>query len=124
MIREINSKDWPEFCKRLTHELKGATVKLETTKPDGLKETLATEATFQGIAFEQVDGCSDAITLRVRAEREIVHQMLDPIHVQLRASAAGAGDFNMLQIGSESGVTIITLHPAVHAKMLDGLKAG
>lgn len=120
MIREIKSTDWPDFCRRITQKLFGAMVKLEVIAPDGIKSETAANATFQGLEFDSSDSCNDTITLRVRGHREIVHQMIDPIHVRLHPSET-PGDFNPLQIEAEGGVTIITLHPAIHAQMLEGL---
>ena len=68
------------------------------------------------------DACSDVITLRLRAEREIVREIIEPIKLLLHPSGTG-GDFNQLQIEAESGVMLLTFHPAIHARMLKGLKA-
>jgi hypothetical protein len=120
MIKEIDSSDWPVFCQRLSQQRAGATVKLEVIKPDGVKTEVAANAAFQGMTFDKSDGCSDGITLRLRAEREIVHEIIEPIQIRLQPS--GAGDFNQVQIEAENGITFITFHPAIHAQMLEGLQ--
>lgn len=123
MIREINNADWPAFCQLLTQQRAGATVKLEAIEPDNLKSELAANANFQSATFVKTDGCSDIITLRLRAAREIVHEIIEPIQIRLHPSGA-PGDFNPVQIEAESGVIFLTFHPAIHAQMLEGLKAG
>jgi len=71
--------------------------------------------------FDKSDACNDVITLRLRSTREIVHEILDPIRITLHPSRE-SGDFNPLQIAAENGITIITLHPAIHAQMLGDLE--
>lgn len=122
MIREINSTDWPAFCQILSRQRSGATAKLEVIETDGVKSELAANAVFQGISFDKKDACSDAITLRLRSEREMVREIIEPIKLLLHPSGTG-GDFDQLQIEAESGVILITFHPAIHADMLKGLKA-
>jgi hypothetical protein len=123
MIREINSPDWPAFCQQLNGQQAGATVKLEVTGPDGIKTEMAANAAFQSITFDKGDSCSDVITLRLRAAREIVHEIIEPIKMLLHPSGAN-GDFNPLQIEAENGVVFVTFHPAIRAQMLEDLKAG
>ena len=117
MIREINSADWPTFCQRLSRERAGAVLKLEIIEPGGAKSERA-NATFEKMAFEKNEGCNDVITLRLREGREIVHQIVEPIYIRLQPSSAS--DFNQIQIEAESGVTLLTLHPAIHPQMLEG----
>ena len=119
--REINSSDWPAFCQRITAQRAGATVKLEVIETDGVKSELVANAALQSMVFVKTDGCSDTLTLRVRAEREVVHEITEPVSIRLRSSGT-PGDFNSLQIEAESGVTLITIHPPLHAQMLEGLK--
>jgi hypothetical protein len=123
MIREINASDWPAFCQRLNQQRAGATVKLEVIEPDGVKTELFANASFQSMTFDKRDSCSDIITLRLRAAREIVHEIIEPIKILLNPSGA-SGDFNPVQIEAENGVLFITFHPAIHADMLKGLQAG
>jgi hypothetical protein len=123
MKQEIKNSEWPAFCRLLNRQLAGATVKLEVIEPDEVKTELVANATFQSMAFDKSDSCSDTITLRLRATREIVHEIIEPVKMLLLPSGA-AGDFNQLQIEAESGVVFITFHPAIHEKMLEGLKAG
>jgi hypothetical protein len=120
MIYEIKSSDWPAFCQRLSQQRAGAMVKLETIESNGIKTERVASASFQSLVLDQTDACNDVITLRLRSTREIVHKILDPIHITLYPSGE-SGDFNPLQIAAENGITIITLHPAIHAQMLGDL---
>lgn len=121
MIREIKDTDWPAFCRLLTAQQAGATVKLEVLESDGVKSELVGGAAFQGMTYDKTDSCSDVITLRLRAAREIVHEIVEPIQMRLHPTGA-QGEFNPLQIEAESGVIFITFHPAIPARMLEGLK--
>ena len=122
MIREINSADWPVFCKRLSEQCAGATAKLEVIEPDGIKSERVGGANFQSLEFVKAAGCSDLMVLRLRSEREMIYEMVDPIRILLQPSGAG-GDFNVLEIEAESGVSFITFEPAIHGLMFEGLKA-
>lgn len=121
MIREINSPDWEEFCHRLTKELAGATVSLEIIEPNGAKSEIAAGAMLDEIAFKKTDACSDVIVIRLGNTREIVHQIIEPIHVNLHSS--GGTDFNLLEIKAESGVSLIHLQPTIHPRLLGDLKS-
>jgi hypothetical protein len=122
MIHEIESSDWPAFCQRISQQRAGAMVKLEVVEPDGVRTERFANATLQDMVFAATDRCSDVITLRLKGPGEIVYEITEPIEITLHSSG-GTGDFNPLQINAESGVTFITLHPAIHAEMLAGLKA-
>ena len=121
MKREINSSDWPDFCQRLTQQRAGAMARLEVIEPDGVRSEQVASATLQSMVFTKTAACSDSITLRLRNEREVVYEIVEPIRILLHPSET-PGDFNPLQIEAESGVTFITLHPAIHEQMLEGLK--
>ena len=119
MIHEVNNTDWPAFCQRLTQQRAGALVKLETIEPNGTKTERVASATLQSMVFDKSDTCNDVITLRLKNTRDIVHEILDPIQLTLHSSGDSDG-FNPLQIVAENGTTILTLHPAIHAPVLEG----
>jgi hypothetical protein len=121
MIHEIDSSDWPAFCQRVSEQRTGATVKLEVVESSGVKSERVANATFQGMSFDSTNPCSDVITLRLRGEREIVYEIIDPIQILLHGSKASA-DYNSIQIDAESGVSFITIHPPIHSEMFKGLK--
>ncbi len=118
MIHEIKNVDWPAFCERLTQQRVGAMVKLETIESNGIKTERIASAAFQSMVFDKTDACNDVITLRLRSNQEIVHEIVDPLRITLHPSGAHA-DFNPLQIAAENGTFIITFHPAIHAQMLE-----
>jgi|SRR5271168_3209512 len=122
MIREINNQDWSIICQRITEQRAAATVKLEVIGSDSIKIEKAANATLQSMAFVKTDGCSDGITLRLKNPHEIIHEIVEPIRIQLQSSGK-SDDFNLIFIEAESGITILTLHPAVHQQMLAGLKS-
>jgi len=121
MTHEINSSDWPVFCKRVSEQRAGAIVKLELFELNGVKARQIEGATFQSMVFDAAGACNNVITFRLTNGREIVHEILDPIQIRLNASEAG-GDFNPLEIKAENGMTTVTFHPAIHAQILEGLK--
>ena len=121
MTCEINSHDWPAFCRRITEQRAAATVKLEAIGPDGIKTGLVDGGALQSMTFDGSDPCNDLIILRVRQTREITHEILDPIQIRLLPSGT-PGDFNPIEIVAENGTTLITLTPSVHARMLEGFK--
>ncbi len=118
MVHEIKSSDWPGFCQRLTQQRAGAKVKLEIVEPNGTKTEQVASATFESMVFDNSDACSDVITLRLQSSQKVVHEILDPIRITLHPSGE-ADAFNPLQITAESGLTIITLHPAINRQMLE-----
>jgi hypothetical protein len=117
MIHEIKFTDWPAFCQRLGEHRAGATVKLETINLNGIRTEVVASAEFQSFVFSKVDACSDLIIVRLKNHSLIVHEIFDPFRITLH-STDGSGDFNPLQIAAENGITILTLHPAIHAQML------
>ena len=120
MLREINSRDWPDFCNRLNQQCRGALVRIESILPDGKKSDRVGEATFEGMELDRSDSCNDVLHLRVRNEREVKYDIVDPIHILLRETRPGE-DFNPIQIEGETGTTFVTFKPAIHAQMLAGL---
>ncbi len=118
---EINSHDWRDFCQRISRQCQGAMISIELVGPDGLKTERARDLTLEDIVFDTKDPCNDMILVRARNTREITYDIIDPIYIRLRESAS-RNDFNPVQIEAENGTTFLTLHPAIHAQMLEGLK--
>jgi hypothetical protein len=122
MIHEINSSDWPAFCERISEQRSGARVKLEVIEPDGVKTERVADGGLQSMIFDDGNACSDTIVLRITDAREVVHEIIEPIRIRLHPSNS-AGDFHTIEIEAESGISIITLTPSIHAQMLEELKA-
>jgi hypothetical protein len=96
-------------------------VKLEIIGSNGLKIEKGANATLQSMVFEATDSCSDLITLRLANPGEIIHEIIEPIQITLQSSG-NTSELNLITIEAESGITLITLHPAIPAQMLAGLK--
>jgi hypothetical protein len=120
MIHEIKSSDWQAFCQRVTEHRNGAAVELEIVEPGGRKTEHNANMILQSMAFSAKNACCDVIALSLRGPKELIHEILDPIQVLLRASKA-AGDFNLIQIEAENGITNIKLNPAIRPDMLVGM---
>ncbi len=96
-------------------------ISIELVEPDGLKTEITSDLILEGMDFDTQDSCNDVILVRMRDGREITYDIIDPIHIRLRESE-GRNDFNPVQIEAENGTIFLTLHPAIHAQMLEGLK--
>lgn len=121
MILEIDSHDWPAFCRRMTEQRAAAMIKLEVIQPDGVKTELVAGGVMQSMTFDGTDPCNDIMVLRIKETREIVHEIIDPIRVQLHPSGK-PDDFHKIEIEAENGITVISISPPVHKQMLEGLK--
>ena len=120
MIHEIKSNDWQAFCQRVTEQRNGAAVELEIVEPDGRKTEHSANMILHSMVFGAKNACCDVIALSLRGPKELIHEILDPIQVLLRASRT-AGDFNLIQIEAENGITNLKLHPAISMDMLAGM---
>lgn len=94
---------------------------IEVLGADGLKTERVSNTTLQALEFDASGACNDIISLRVRNERELTYEIIDPIHIKLRETENG-NDYNPVQIEAENGITFLTIHPAIHAPMLAGIK--
>ena len=121
-MREIESKDWQAFCRQVTRYCKGGLISIELIGANGLKTELVRDLLLKDILLHAPNPCNDVISVRARGGREVLHEVIDPIHVLLWETVGG-NDFNPIQIDGENGTTLLTLHPAVHAQMLEGMKS-
>ena len=119
-ILEVKSSDWSVFCKRISKEQAGATVKVEVVGSNGVSDELSANGTFESLAFDATGACNNLIALRLSDGRPIAHEIIDPVHIRLNQSEAG--DCNQLEVKAENGITSITFHPAIRAEWLAGLK--
>ena len=120
MQMNLPSAEWPKLCQRISQERAGAQVKLEVLEKDGVKKERVSEALLESLDFDNSDACNDVILLRMRGNRDLVHEMIDPIRVVFHPSGT-PNDFNPIQIEAENGISLITLHPAIHLQMLEGV---
>ncbi|MDB6016102.1 MAG: hypothetical protein JWR19_591 [Pedosphaera sp.] len=119
-IREVSSTSWDEFCRRINGQQRGALVNIETIASDGYRMTTASDAIFESLALDARGACNDVLSVRVSKDRELIHDIIEPIHIKLTESSA-SGDYNPVQIEAENGITLLTFHPAIHNQLLDGL---
>ena len=119
--KEIPSKDWEAFCRRISELRHEATVTIEQLRPDGQRDEVARHLPLQQIKFELSAGCSDQLRIDLGAtgEKPVSHLITEPIHIILRPSEGGS--FNPLEIDAESGTTLLTFHPAIRADFINDL---
>ena len=120
-LQEINSRDWDDFCRRISQQRQGAMTTIEMIGPDGIKTEKAGSATLESMVLDTHGTCNSVISIRVRNNREITHEIIDPIRVMLKQTGE-QGEFNSVQIEAENGTTLLAFHPAIHARMLEGLR--
>jgi hypothetical protein len=125
VIKEINSKDWGKFCEKLNTLRHDALLTIESVQPDGQKQELARNVPLQNVKFEKTEGCSDMVFLEVGSgaglERPKQHVITDQIHMRVKTTEQ-QGSFNPVMIEAESGVTMLTFHPALREDVLQDLQ--
>lgn len=119
-MRELRSKSWGDFCQRVSQQQHGGTLNIEVVEPDGRTVETANGAIFDRMALDTGGACSNVISVQAANEREINHQIIEPIHILLRESNEH-GDYNPVEIQAENGKTLLTFHPAIHEELLKGL---
>lgn len=120
-MRDIKSNSWSEFCRRISQQQHGGTLNIEVVEPDGRRNQTASGAIFDRMELDTSDACNNVISIRAAGEREINHQIIDPIYILLRDSGS-SGDYNPVEIQAENGQTRLTFHPAIHEDLLRGLE--
>jgi hypothetical protein len=125
VIKEINNKDWGRFCEKLNALRHDARLTIETVQPDGKKQELARNVPLQNVKFEKTPGCSDMMFLEVGSgsglERPLQHTITEPIHIRVKTTDQ-QGAYNPVMIEAESGVTMITFHPALRQDVFQDLQ--
>jgi hypothetical protein len=119
-MRELRNKSWGDFCRRVSEQQQGGTLNIEVEEPGGRKVETANGAIFNRMAFDTGGACSNVISIQAASEREINHEIIEPIHILLRESN-NRGDYNPIEIQAENGKTLLTFHPAIHKELLEGL---
>jgi len=84
------------------------------------EKEIARAAEFEEMTFRRRDGCSDQITVRVGGETTAHHEIVEPIHILLRATEDGAA-FNGLAVEAEEGTTIMTFTPVIRKSIVESL---
>jgi hypothetical protein len=119
-MRELRSTSWSDFCQRVSRQQNGGTLNIEVVEPDGRTVETASGVIFDRMALDTSGGCSNVISVQGTNEREVNHQIIEPIHILLRESS-DRGDYNPVEIQAENGKTLLTFHPAIHEELLKGL---
>jgi hypothetical protein len=86
------------------------------------EKEIARAAEFEEITFQRRDGCSDRIQIRTSGEASAHHEIVEPIHILLRATEDGAA-FNGLAVEAEDGTTIMTFTPVIRKSIIQWFAA-
>jgi hypothetical protein len=104
---ELQSTDWPEFCRRFSEVYEGALLTIETIGPSGRRAMIADELPLHEMVMDKSDACSDFI--RVQAGQsghpKTTHEIVEPIKMKIVENAKGG---RTLLIEAENGTTLIT----------------
>lgn len=120
-MKEIRSQDWSAFCQRLSKAERGATVDIRwIDRATKVEKEIARAAEFEEMTFGKRDGCNDQIIVRVGGEGATHHQIVEPIHILLRATEDGRA-FNGLAVEAEEGTTIMTFTPVIRKSVIESL---
>ena len=119
--KEIPSNGWDKLFERINDLRRQALLTVDVLR-GGQKEQIARELPLQKIELDRSDRCNDRVALHlgVASQRPMTHLIVQPIHILLRE--AENGSFNPLEIDAESGVTLLTFHPALRPDILQGLQ--
>lgn len=120
MIREVRNSDWGIFCERLNQFEGGANVSIEWIARNGFRNEIARNVVFEEIQIGQRNECTDQISIRCRSQNEVKHDVVEPIHVNLKETE-GSGAFDTVMIEAEEGTTVMRFQPVIRTAWLDGL---
>jgi len=116
---EIMSRDWQTFCQKFLELHRGSLVSITTIDRGGLKVEVAREMPLKNIWFEK-GACNDSIFINLEQDRqrEINHEVLEPIHIKLREENEGK---KALQIDGENGSTLLLFHSGRINELMEAL---
>ena len=120
-VKEIDIEALMDFCRRITTMQTGGTIDIEKIEPDGGRERVADQATFQRVLLDQSGACSDRLTFEfgVNAGKTNAYVITKPIHVRLRE--AENGRYKCVEIVAEDGTTVLTFRPGINPAALQGI---
>ena len=122
MTKEIAQKDWQTFCQMLTEKYQDALVSIQLI--NGRLNQIALSTPLRSVFLDQQSGgCNNHIKIHLESTR---YEILEPIHFILRKpnGPKGSESFHELEILSENGTTVITIHPGISAEHLAGISTG
>ena len=120
-VKEIDIESLMDFCRRVTTMQAGGMLDIERVEPDGNRERIADQATFQRVLLDQSGACSDRLTFEfgVGGQKTNAYIITEPIHIRLRE--AENGRYKCVEIQAEDGITVLTFRPGINPAALQGL---
>jgi hypothetical protein len=118
--QEITSTNWETFCQRFVDLHRGALMSVRKIEPSGRSVEIVREMPLTKAWMEE-DACNNKMFFNFEQEgrREVIHQIVEPIHVKVREEAEGQKG---LQIDAEDGSTLILFRSGKIGQLLDGLQ--
>lgn len=120
--QEINSTNWKQFCERFVDLHRGTLMTVMKIEPNGQSQEVVKDMPLAK-AWMESGGCNDRMFFDFEQEgkREVIHEIVEPIHVKLREEAQGKKG---LQIDAENGSTLVLFSSGKFRELLDGIAAG
>ena len=120
--QEINSTNWKQFCERFVDLHRGTLMTVMKIEPSGQSQEVVKDMPVAK-AWMESGGCKDRMFFDFEQEgkREVIHEIVEPIHVKLREEAQGKKG---LQIDAENGSTLVLFSSGKFRELLDGIAAG
>ena len=117
--QEISSTNWKQFCQRFVDLHRGTLMTVMKIEPSGQSHEVVREMSLTKAWIEN-GGCNDRMFFDFEQEgrREIVHEIVEPIHVKLREEAQGKKG---LQIDAENGSTLVLFSSGKMRELLEGI---
>jgi hypothetical protein len=117
--QEISSTNWKQFCERFVDLHRGTLMTLMKVEPSGQSQELVRNMPLAKAWIEN-GGCNDRMYFNFEeaGRREIIHEIVEPIHVKLREEAQGKKG---LQIDAESGSTLVLFSSGKMRELLEGI---
>ncbi|HVK59633.1 MAG TPA: hypothetical protein VM735_12690 [Candidatus Kapabacteria bacterium] len=118
--QEISSSNWKEFCDRFVELHRGTLMTVMKVDPSGQSHEVVRDRPLTK-AWMDTGECNDRIFLDFESngKRELIHEIVEPIHVKLREEAQGRKG---LQIDAEDGSTLVLFSSGRLQELLSGLK--
>lgn len=116
---EVKSANWKAFCDKFLELHRGTLMTVRQVTPNGQSTEVVRDMPLTGI-WLGADACSDHLYLRFQqqGQREITHEIIEPIHVKLREESEGKKG---LQIDAESGSTLVLFSSGKVAELVEAV---
>ena len=121
MTREIPQKDWPKFCQMVSEKYQGARVNIQVI--NGRVDKVAQDVQFQQMSLDvEPSACNNLLRIKMESTQ---YEVFEPIHMILRKPKGmiGAEHYHDLEIPSENGTTVITIHPGITVENVNAVCA-